>query len=120
MIAMVIVIFFGWLLTQMFVSSTETEVIQLSQEYLTTIAFFFCVLGTLFIYRSTLQGIGNSAIPLLSGFMELVMRVAASLILVYFFGFFGICIASPIAWIDVYKRQLSSLPGCSAASLLLR
>lgn len=98
-IAMVIVIFFGWLLTQMFVSSTETEVIQLSQEYLTTIAFFFCVLGTLFIYRSTLQGIGNSAIPLLSGFMELVMRVAASLILVYFFGFFGICIASPIAWI---------------------
>ena len=38
-------------------------------------------------------------IPLLSGFMELVMRVAASLILVYFFGFFGICIASPIAWI---------------------
>jgi uncharacterized membrane protein YjdF len=34
-----------------------------------------------------------------AGIMELVMRIFAAITLSYFFGFTGICFASPLAWL---------------------
>lgn len=89
---------FGSTLTTLFVSSDQQEVILASQHYLNTVSLFFFVLGLLFIYRSTLQGLGNAIIPFWSGVIELVMRVGVALILSQMIGFTGICLAGPFAW----------------------
>lgn len=112
----VLMLLLGEPITLLFVSAKETEVIALAKEYMNVVALFLCVLGTLFVYRSALQGMGNARVPFLSGVMELIMRTAAALILVGPLGFFGVTIASPIAWVGgaaplvvAYYRNLKKL-----------
>lgn len=95
----IILYFFGGLFTQLFVSADQLTVINTSKVYLNFVAAFCWLLGILFVYRSTIQGLGNGFIPMFSGAVELVMRVLAAIILSKIFGFAGICLASPIAWI---------------------
>ena len=45
-----------------------------------------------------LQGIGKTYVSMIAGLSELVGRVVAALILSRIFGFFGVCLASPLAW----------------------
>ena len=52
----------------------------------------------LFLYRAALQGLGNTFIPMLSGFVELALRVTSVLVLTRFFGDWGILLSDPIAW----------------------
>ena len=49
---------------------------------------------------STCQGMGVSMIPMLSGVVELIMRSIAAIYLSVPFGYEGICMAEPIAWIS--------------------
>lgn len=98
-IGTILVILFGANLTQLFVSGEQYEVIAASKQYLNIVSVFFFVLGLLFIYRNALQGLGNAFVPLLSGALELLMRVGVALTLSNYIGYTGICLASPIAWI---------------------
>jgi len=52
----------------------------------------------LFLYRAALQGLGNTFIPMLSGFVELAMRIISVVVLTQIFGYWGILISDPIAW----------------------
>lgn len=94
----ILVSLFGGPLTTLFVSGEQQAVIQASKQYLYTVSIFFFVLGLLFIYRSTLQGLGNAIIPFWSGVVELVIRVGVALILSRMIGYAGICLAGPLAW----------------------
>ena len=53
----------------------------------------------LFVYRSTLQGLGNTFIPMISGFVELGMRVGCALLLPLMLGVWGIYTAEIAAWV---------------------
>ena len=44
-------------------------------------AIFLWVLYLLYVYRSAIQGLGNTLIPLASGIAEFVMRVSVALLL---------------------------------------
>lgn len=90
---------FGGYFTQLFISADQSHVIGIAQEYLSFISVLCWLLGLLFVYRSTIQGLGNGFVPMLSGIMELMMRVIIALILTKKLGFLGICLANPIAWI---------------------
>ena len=57
------------------------------------------MLYLLFVYRSTLQGLGNTFIPMISGFVELAMRVGSALLLPRLLGVYGIYTAEIAAWI---------------------
>ncbi|MGL4335960.1 MAG: MATE family efflux transporter [Turicibacter sp.] len=93
------IVFFGRYIVSLFVSEGITEVLPLSQQYLNTAALFYTVLGTLFLYRFALQGLGNAKVPMFSGIVELGMRSLVAFTLPGAIGFAGICIASPAAWI---------------------
>lgn len=56
-------------------------------------------LYVLFVYRSTLQGMGDTFIPMLSGMAELVMRIGCALLLPMIMGEWGVYIAEISAWI---------------------
>lgn len=92
-------IFAGSRLVSIFVGKGETEVLSLAQTFLTINGLAYWSLALLFIYRFTLQGLGNAMIPTVAGIMELVMRVFCALILVKHLGFAGACMANPLAWI---------------------
>lgn len=97
-IVAIINIFGGHFLTAIFVGDEQKEVISLSQIYLTSNGIFYFVLSLLFIYRYTLQGLGQSFIPTIAGIMELLMRTFAAIMLSGPFGFLGVCLSNPLAW----------------------
>lgn len=67
-------------------------------QYLTVMSFLFWVNGTMFALRNTLTGMGYSAYSVFSGVCELVGKCVGGLLAVKWFGFWGICIATPLAW----------------------
>ncbi len=90
---------FGDTLTLMFVGESELEVIELSSAYLKRISPFYIVLGLLFVYRSSLHGIGNAMLPMLSGFLELLMRFISTMIFPVLLGFAGVPYVEVSAWV---------------------
>lgn len=85
-------------ITTWFVDPGETAVIAASVQFLNIEAIFILALGVLFVYRNALQGLGNAVMPLVSGGVELAMRLAAAIILSHFLGYVGVCLANPVAW----------------------
>jgi len=71
---------------------------ELAVGYLQLTAFMFAILGLKFIIRGAVQGMGNSAVPTASTFVELTVRAVLAFWLVNRFGLAGIAIASPLAW----------------------
>ena len=57
------------------------------------------MLYLLFAYRTTLQGIGDTFIPMLSGGVELLMRILCAVVLPLFMGEWGIYLSEIAAWI---------------------
>ncbi|MDR1960292.1 MAG: MATE family efflux transporter [Planctomycetaceae bacterium] len=88
----------GYSLSMIFIIDNP-QATELSHTYLTVNGICYPILAMLFIFRSSLQGLGHNAVPTLSGVMELVMRVFAALCLTNSFGFIGACIAQPLAWL---------------------
>lgn len=59
--------------------------------------FFF--LGIIDLLRNAIQGMGFSAVTMLSGLAELVMRVVAAFVFASFWGYTGVCFANTAAWV---------------------
>lgn len=93
-----ILIAFGRQITTFFVSGDAGEVIDTAYPFLVLIGIMIVVLGYLFIYRFALQGIGDTFIPLVSGGVELALRVAVVFIIPVVMGFWRISIAEVSAW----------------------
>lgn len=89
----------GRSLTALFVGTTQHEVISQAHAYLVINGVPYFILALLFIFRYTLQGLGQSFVPTVAGFMELFMRIFAAIILSKHLGFVGASMANPLAWI---------------------
>ena len=91
-------------LTMLFVKDASEEILALSKEFLLWQGVFYVALAAIFVYRNALQGIGRSALTMIAGATELVMRSLASIFLAKWYGFTGICFSSPSAWVgaDVF------------------
>ena len=94
--------FFGGTLASFFIGAGETEVIGYAQTFLSINGVLYWVLALLFIYRFTLQGLGNSTVPTIAGIMELIMRALGGLFLVDMLGFTGAALSNPLAWIGAF------------------
>lgn len=91
--------FVGEEMVGIFIDNPSPEIIRTARQYLNISTLFYLFLGQIFIFRNTLQGMGDSFIPLVAGIMELVMRSFAAVFLAARFGYVGICYAGPIAWV---------------------
>lgn len=86
-------------MVQIFVKEDNQEVIRQAKAYLNISVLFYFFLGQIFIYRNALQGLGKPLMPVISSVAELLLRSFAAIVLAANFGYIGICLASPIAWI---------------------
>lgn len=97
--ALVIIKLFAPAMISVFMDVPKPEVVSLACEYLNIVVLFYIFLGILLVYRNVLQGSGNVITPLFSGTSELIMRAGGAVILGHYFGFTGVCYASPAAWV---------------------
>lgn len=92
---------FGREIIGIFISGTPSEVkeaIGVGYEYLKVMSVFLPVLYCLHVIRSTIQGIGNTILPMISGVSEFVMRTMSILILPSLIGASGVYFAEVSAW----------------------
>ncbi|MDU2671313.1 MAG: MATE family efflux transporter [Clostridium sp.] len=94
-----VLIAFGTQFVKLFIENPDAQIIAYSKQVLTVSGIFFIPLGLIFIFRNALQGIGESFVPMMAGVAELGARALVAFTLPAFWGFFGICLADPIAWI---------------------
>lgn len=91
----------GRFFTELFITDKRDfdNALYYAQQYLNVIAVFYITLAVLHVFRNSLQGMGEAAVPVFGGVMELVARVIVSLLLPAKLGYLGVCLASPAAWI---------------------
>ncbi|MPN00200.1 hypothetical protein SDC9_147394 [bioreactor metagenome] len=123
--------FAGEYISLLFINKSEVLVLSLVKQFLRTNAFFYPVLGILFIFRNSIQGLGFSVPAMTAGVFELVARGVMGYFIVPKFGYGAVCIANPMAWfaadillIPVYFWVVKKLnkrfaqPECAADSCL--
>ena len=94
-----IMLLFGKQILALMVSGSEVEVIQIAYQYIVICVLALWVLGLLFIYRSSLQGMGDTVIPMVSGAVEFITRIVIAVTLPGIIAFHSIGIAEISAWI---------------------
>lgn len=67
-------------------------------DYLKLMSLCLPILYMLHVYRCALQGMGDTVLPMASGFVELVMRVGAAVLLSGVIGEYGAYLAEIAAW----------------------
>lgn len=96
---MALVLFFGKYAVYLFVDRSETKVIEAALTYFKAIAWCYPFLGSIFIYRNALQGMGYGFVPMLGGVFELVARTLIVMLVAGKASYFGVCLSDPAAWI---------------------
>ena len=84
----------GWV-----ASSQDVEILRNGELYLKISSVFFYVLGPLFIFRCSLQGMGKKSTPLITSVMELVVKILSGKFLVPRLGYVGVALTEPISWV---------------------
>ena len=98
----IILWFFGPLFLSCFISNTSQgakEAMTYGLTFLRCLTIFLPILYMLHAYRSTIQGLSNAFIPMVSGLFELLMRISGALILPIYFGKAGLYPVEVLAWI---------------------
>ena len=98
-ITMIIMFFFGKYMTWLFIDKSQTDVINVSVTYFHTVFWAYPFLGSIFLYRNGLQGLGYGLVPMLGGVFELAARSAIVMFIAGKTSFAGVCLADPAAWI---------------------
>ena len=97
----VAMLLFGKLFLGLFISGTPQEVeasLGIGYHYLAIMSVCLPILYMLHIYRSALMGLGDTVVPMFSGFAEMVVRIGAALLLPLAMGQEGIYYAEVGAW----------------------
>ena len=97
-----VMILFGRSILSLFVTDSDplkvAETLEVAYQYLAVMSLGLPMLYLLFTYRTTLQGIGDTFIPMLSGGVELVMRILCAVALPLLLGEWGVYLAEIGAW----------------------
>ena len=74
------------------------EAIQIGYRFLRILAAFFPLLYVLYILRACIQGMGNTMIPMLSGLIQVVMRIVCAVAVTSRIGHTGVFWGEVMAW----------------------
>jgi Na+-driven multidrug efflux pump len=98
----IVMIVLGKPIVGAFISGPPQEIIEATRVgyiYLAIMSICLPVLYILHVTRSSLQGLGNTILPMVSGIVELIMRISGVVILPVLIGENGIFIAEVLAWV---------------------
>lgn len=94
-----VIMFVGKYLTPLFLSENITEIMNYVDIYLKCVGAFFIPLTIVNVYRNGIQGMGYGILPMMAGVAELIGRGVVAIVAARYHSYFGVCMASPAAWI---------------------
>lgn len=80
---------------------SDPEIISYCKDFLPILGISLFALGWLFVYRYSVQGLGNTFVPMLSGALEVIMRLTVCFT-VGRASFRGIALSEVSAWIGAF------------------
>ena len=92
---------FGKYLLMLFISASDADaplVLDLAYQYLQVLSATLIILYILYVYRSALQGMGNTVVPMVAGLLECGGRISVALLLPKIMGGYGLFFAESTAW----------------------
>lgn len=92
--------FKGSAITSKLVGAANEATMNSIDDYFKMTALFYVFLGVLFVLRYSLQGMGRTIAPTVSGLAEMSIRSVIPLLFVSSVGFPAIAYSHPIAWIS--------------------
>lgn len=98
-VLMAVIHFFGKYMIFLFIDPAETEVLHAAEIYFNIVSWAYPFLGSIFLYRNALQGMGYGFVPMMGGVFELVARAAIVFVAAANAGFTQVCMSDPAAWI---------------------
>lgn len=101
-----VMFFFPEWLAGLMLNSSET--IALAAEYLKICGMMVFAVDLLFVFRSGCQGMGRPFIPMISGIIEMVMRISIIVIFIGRFGFAAAAWADVAAWLGALALNLTA------------
>ena len=84
------------------------DTVLLASGYLRICGIFLILLNLLFVFRSAVQGMGYPFIPMMSGFAEMVLRIAVIILLLHGIGFNAAAVADAVAWTGALTLNIVS------------
>ena len=82
------------------------QAIELASEFLRICGIMLFALNFLFIYRNAVQGMGYPLIPMISGVLEMVLRILIIVMFISIVGFKATALAEIIAWTGAFLLNL--------------
>lgn len=98
-IALLVSIFLGRPLATLFLDASEVAIIDNVRFMMIVNTAFYFPLALVNIIRFLIQGMGFPTFAILAGVLEMVARGLTGFVLVPLFGFTGVTLGSPIAWL---------------------
>ncbi len=89
----------GKQLVLLFLDAGETTIISYAYRFLLYCTGAYCLLTLVNVVRFTIQGMGFSVFAIIAGVMEMIARILVAVVVAGHFGFTGICLAHPAAWV---------------------
>ena len=116
-------ILFGRPLLGLFIADDTANadlVLDAAYNYFRVLCIMMFSLYALHVFRSTLQGMGEAVLTVVSSFLQVFMRTAVTYALTRLIGETGICVGDTLAWISaalflmvVYKFRINRLTSVS-------
>lgn len=94
-----IMILFGAPMIRIFSSDIEETIMGYAKTYLIIQGSLYFFVMLIYVYRSSLQGLGLSSITVVAGILELAMRALTCIFFTQFLGWIGVGFSNPAAWI---------------------
>lgn len=98
-ICIVLLLLFCVDLVPLFIREDVAQIQVIVEQYFVVASWFYLPLSLIYVYRNTLQGMGEGFVSFLGGIFELIARVIAIGLLVRPFGFYGVILSDPLAWV---------------------
>lgn len=99
-LATAMVVFFGaGQIMNLFVASSEFEVIRIGVNYLKVMSIFYVLSGFCNIFQGFFRGVGKLRITLIATIMQISVRVAFSYFFAPYVGILSVCYAIAIGWV---------------------
>lgn len=80
-------------------STKDPAIVDSAVMYAKISILFFYVLGPLFVFRCSLQGMGRKIVPLISSITEMLVKILSAMFLVPAFAYKGVAFTEPISWV---------------------
>lgn len=91
--------FGGEKVIMLFTKEGDTKVVEVGLQAIRVTSFFYVLVGMIFVSRFFLSGAGDTKIPMVMGFTEVICRVVFTSVLSLRFGYYGIWWATVLNWL---------------------